>query len=249
MARFLTANDIINRAAIEVGLLPASDPVASGDDLFVQLTGLLNSAGQEFVEMNDWQALTNAYEVTTVEDDTGVYDLPDDFSYMIDQTGWDRTNRVPIGGPLSPQDWSYLDGRDLVSSTIYASFRLVDNKFDLFPQPPPIGLEVRFEYISRDWVRENTSTGAPKDTVTIGSDVVLYEPTLIIKFLKVKFLDAKGFDSTAARLEFDTLFSSRVGKDVGASILSASGGGRGLHLIDGSNAPDSGYKGNNFYGY
>jgi len=33
----------------------------------------------------------------------GTYDLPADFNYMIDQTGWDRTNRVSIGGPLSPK--------------------------------------------------------------------------------------------------------------------------------------------------
>ena len=151
MPRFTTANDIINRAAIEVGLLPDSNPVASSDETYIQLQGLLNSAGQELVELYAWQPLRRVYEFTTTDQDSGVYELPDDFSYMIDQTGWDKTNRVAIGGPLSAQSWSYLDGRDLVSQSIYASFRLVENRLDLFPQPPPADLTVRFEYIGRNY--------------------------------------------------------------------------------------------------
>lgn len=241
MARLYSANDIINRTALEVGLLTSDDPVADTDEAFIQLTGLLNSAGQEMVELHPWQILNQVFEFTTTDTDTGTYDLPDDFSYMIDQTGWDKTNRVAIGGPLSPQDWSYLDGRDLVSQSIYASFRLVDNKFDLYPQPPPVGLQVRFEYISRNWVQPQQSTD-PTDIVENGSDVVLYEPILIIKFLKAKFLEAKGFDPTSARLEFENMFNSRTGKDTGAPILSASNTSRGFPLLHPVyNTPDTGF--------
>jgi hypothetical protein len=243
MARFSTANDIINRAALEVGLVPSNDAAADPDESFIQLTGLLTSAGQEMVELHPWQILRGVYEFITLDTDTGTYDLPEDFSYMIDQTGWDKTNRVAIGGPLSAQDWSYLDGRDLVSQSIYASFRLVDGKFDLYPQPPPEGLQVRFEYISRNWVREAT-TENPIDYISTGSDIVAYEPILIIKYLKVKFLEAKGFDATAARLEFETMFLSRTGKDEGAPILSASSSQRGFpYLHPYYNTGDTGYGG------
>ena len=44
----------------------------------------------------------------------------------------------------------------------------------------------------------------------------------LIKFLKLKFQQAKGFDASAAALEFDTLLSGRIGKSTGAPILSAS---------------------------
>lgn len=241
MARLFTVNDIINRAAIEVGLNQVNDPVASEDDNYIQLTGLLNSAGQEMVELHPWQILTQVFEFTTQQGDSGTYDLPDDFSYLIDQTGWDKSNRVAIGGPLSPQDWSYLDGRDLVSQSIYASFRLVDNQFDLYPQPPPVGIDIRFEYIQRNWVREAV-TGNEFDVITAGSDTVLYEPILIIKFLKCKWLEAKGFDPTSARLEFENMFNSRTGKDVGAPILSAGNNARGFpYLHPYYNTSDSGY--------
>ncbi len=244
MARLSTANDIINRVAVEIGLSKVTDPLSSADEAFVQLSELLNAAGQELVELHQWQALVRVFELTTALGDTGSYNLPDDFSYMIDQTGWDKSNRVAIGGPLSAQDWSYLAGCDLISQSIYASFRLVDNKFDIYPQDPvPDGLNIRFEYMSRNWVQEQPS-GLRKDLVTEGADIVLYEPILAIKFLKVKFLQAKGFDTTAAAQELENMFTSRTGKDTGASILSASNNSRGFpYLHPYYNTADTGYGG------
>ena len=243
MARLSTANDIMNRAAVEVGLVRSNDPVADFDESYEQLEELLNGAGQELVELFAWQLLTKKFQVITADTDTGTYDLPDDFSYMIDQTGWEHSNRVAIGGPLSAQDWTYLAGRDLVSQSIYASFRLLDNKFDIYPQPPPDGLDIYFEYIGRNWVQE-AGGGNLRDTVGTGSDVVLYEPILIIKFLKAKFLEAKGFDASAARLEFENMMNSRTGKDTGAAILSASNNSRGFPFLHPYyNTSDTGYGG------
>lgn len=244
MGRYSTVNEILNRTALEVGLIPVTDPEASSDESFIQLTGLLTSAGQEMVELHPWQILRGVYEFTTTDTDTGTYDLPDDFSYMIDQTGWDQTNRVAVGGPLSAQDWSYLLGRDLVSQSIYASFRLVDGKFDLFPQPPPVDLKIRFEYISRNWITEAGQDEPNRDNIGTGNDTVMYEPILIIKYLKVKFLSAKGFDTRSAALDFETLFLSRTGKDEGAPILSASSTQRGFpYLSPIYNTGDSGFGG------
>ena len=244
MARYLNVNDIINRATVEVGLLPSTDPVADTDDIFIQMEGLLNSAGQELCELNDWQSLVKPYEIITADTDSGSYDLPDDFNYMIDQTGWDRTNRIAIGGPLSAQDWTYLAGRDLVSQTIYASFRQVDGKLDLYPQPPPNGLRLTFEYISRNWLMEQGQTAANRDTIGAGSDICILDPLLTIKFLKLKFLQAKGFDSTAAAMEFDTLLASRIGKSTGAPVLSASRGNRGFpYLTPYGNTGSTGFGG------
>lgn len=241
MGRYATANDIVNRAALEVGLVPQNDVFSSQDVAFQQLTGLLNSCGQELVELHPWQVLVKEYSLTTQAGDDGKYDLPDDFAYMIDQTGWDRTNRVAIGGPLSAQDWAYLKGRDLVSQSIYASFRQVEGEFWLFPQPPPEGLEISFEYINRNWVNEQ-STQTAKDNADTGSDIVLFEPILMVKYLKVKFLDAKGFPSQAARQEFEVIFDSKTGKDAGASILNAGRGIRGVPYLNSYyNTPDSGY--------
>lgn len=242
MPRLASVNEIINRAAVEIGLNAVTDPIGSSDESFVQYRYLLDSCGQELVEIHPWQILQKEYAFTTQPADTGVYNLPDDFAYMIDQTGWDRSNRVAIGGPLSSQDWSYLEGRDLVSQSIYASFKLEDNKLWLYPQPPPEGLEVAFSYVSRNWLGSQADITIRSDTITTGSDVCLYEPILIVKFLKVKMLEAKGFDAQAARLEFENMLGSRTGKDEGAAILSASRNSRGFpYLHPYYNTGDTGY--------
>ena len=62
-----------------------------------------------------------------------------------------------------------------------------------------------------------------------------------MKLLKVMFLSAKGFNTQDAKGEFQAMFNSRTGKDVGAEILSASGTGNALPLLNQYNVPWTGY--------
>lgn len=237
-----TANSILNRVAAEVGLEPVADPFASTDSAFIQMQHLLNTAGDELAQAYPWELLTKEHGITTVAGDTGDYDLPDDFRYMMNQTGWDRSENVPLAGPLSPQDWQYLKGRDLVSSTIYASFRINEGLFKLFPQPPPAGLEIYFEYVSKNWVIDSSeATPTYIDEVMQGTDTPLYDKTLLSRYLKVKFLDSKGFNSNKAQDDFNQTFSFLTGVDKGAGILTAGGGGGFPYINMWRNIPDTRY--------
>lgn len=238
----INAETIINRVAAECGVQPVNDPFGTNDPTFVQLRFLLNTAGEQLLQEYPWEILQKEESFITTDTDSGNYDLPEDFSYMIDQTGWERSQNVPLGGPLSPQDWSYLLGRDLVNHTIYASFRLTEGLFKLFPQPPPENLDINYEYISKNWVIDGTNPDILKDAVIIGADIPMYDKTLITRYLKMKFLEAKGFDSTKAQDDFYQTFSFLTGKDKGAGILNAGRGGRGYPYLDGyRNVPDTGY--------
>jgi hypothetical protein len=240
MARFYTVNDIINRAAVEAGLLPDPSPVLSTNESFVQLSALLNSCGQEMVDLHPWQGLIKEFEISTSGADTGLYPLPDDFGYMIDQTGWERTNTRPLGGPLSPQDWTYLKGRGLVTQTLWANFRLVENEFAIYPNDPVMGgLEISFEYVNINWIR---SGGQSLDQFQAGGDTVLFPPIMMIKFLKSKYLEANGFDSSSARMEFDNMFLSLTSKDAGAKLLNAGSASRGEYYLNAyKNVNNTGY--------
>jgi len=243
MAReFDTATDIINSVAAEIGVSPVADPYSSENQVFQQMKFLINSAGRELVRYYAWEKLTFEHQITTLETDTGDYPLPEDFSYMIDQTGWERSENVPLWGPLSAQDWQYLFGRDLVSHTIYASFRIEQGIFRIFPQPPPDGLDIHFEYISRNWVQAGDAEDEFRSKTEKGSDIILYEPILMVKWLKAKYLEAKGFDSTSARNDFALEFDAITGQEKGAEILNASGYGRGFPYLEPyRNLPDTGY--------
>jgi hypothetical protein len=241
VARYDTASDIINQVAAEVGLTPVADPYVVTDPAFSQLRYLLNSAGQELVFFNAWQKLIKTHTITTVvPGDTGDYVLPDDFAYIIDQTGWSPTNRLPLGGPLTPQDWTYLVNTNLAQTTIYVSFRQSQGLFRVLPQPPPNGVVINFEYISRYWVAVTGSVEPAKDSCTLTSDVILLEPILIKKFLKLRFLEAKGFDTSAASDQFNAAFLTVTGKDVAAPILSMARN-RTFPYLDWRNIPETNF--------
>jgi|10_taG_2_1085330.scaffolds.fasta_scaffold66488_2 hypothetical protein len=241
LERYITAQKAISRAAVESGLSSVSDPFGSTDPAHNQLIELLTSVGQELLYLNQWQYMVREETFTTVvPGDTGDYDLPTDFGYMIPQTGWERTNNVPLYGPLSAQDWQYLKGRDLVDSTIYASFRVSENQLKLYPQPPTDGLEIAYEYMSRNWLLK--AGGGYRDSVQANDDTVLYQPILVVKALKRAFLAARGFDTTRADAEYEKALDAYIGNDESAPILNAGTNSRSFpYLHSRYNTPDKGF--------
>lgn len=226
MARYDEAGDIINRAAAECGITPSPDPYASTDASFVSFVTLLTSAGQEMLALHEWNKLNQTYFITfgttpANPPGSGKFDLPDDFGYFIDQTGWSETERLPLGGPMTAQDYAYLVNTNLANSTVFVTFRMNEGQLWILPDPPPAAQEINFQYVSRNWVQPAGTTlpSERTDAPAAFADVVLYEPILIIKFLKLRFLEAKGFDTTAAVGQFITMFNSWTGKDVSAPIL------------------------------
>jgi hypothetical protein len=238
----ITAAEILNRVAAEVGFAPIDAPYASQDPFFIQLRYLLNTAGEELMQAYPWESLVRAHTINTVDGDTGTYTLPEDFGYILNQTQWDNTNRVPMGNPLSAQDWTYLKGRNLASNTIYASFRIAQGSFQVFPQPPPPNLDLSFEYISAGWVFDDSVDPAVyKQAATLPSDRVLYDKTLITRALKVKYLESGGFETTKAQADYNQIFAFLTGNDKGAPVLNAGGGFRGTRYLSAFNTPDTGF--------
>ena len=242
ISRYITAQDIINRAAVECGLEPSTDVFADANPSFVQLRNLITTCGQDLVESYPWEILRREHNIVTANPpDTGVYDLPADFGYMIDQTGWERSQDVPLGGPLSPQQWSYLLGRDLVNFTIYASFRIMENKFNIFPQPPPDGLDIFFEYISRNWAESSSGSGTYCDTIDANDNIILFKPVMIVQYLRFKFLDAKGFNTASALGAFEKAYELATGGNKSAPLLNAGFRNSGIHYLDYWNIPNTNY--------
>lgn len=241
-SRYNTVNQIVNAVAVQVGLTAVTDVFATSDPAFAQLTSLLTGGLQTLLEDYEWQNLVREHQITTVLGDTGIYALPSDFAYMIDQTGWERSENVPLIGPVSAQEWTYLLGRDLVSSTIYASFRFDQNALYIFPNNPVIaGLDINFEYISRNLIQIAAAPTTYTDEATTAADIVMFPPNLVRNQLKMLFLAAKGFDNSAATQDFNRSIEAWMGRDKGAPILSASRFRRGNLLNGFRNTPDTGY--------
>lgn len=228
-SRYWTALDLLRQVAGELGLPVPTSLIAVDDKQSVQLLAFLNSAGNELLELYPWGNLLKEWTFFT-ENDVGEYALPDDWSYFIDQTQWDRTSHWPLLGPKSPQEWAWLKG-GLLAAAPRMRYRVIDNKFAIWPVPQansnsgptvPPPFELSMEYVRTTWVQGPDGPDDLKDMVTANGDIVLYNPWMVIKFIKLKFYELKGFDTSGVRQDFLRIFQSLTGKDKGAPRLSLS---------------------------
>lgn len=214
-----TAGEVVNDAAVEVGLTDDADPFTSTDLNTIQLCRLLKSCGQELVQMRNWTHLRKEHTFTTVQG-TANYALPTDFFRMYDQSGWNRTNRLPLGGPLSPQEWQFLKAR-LVGVVFTVLFRPMNGEIYLYPDTnTPGDYTIAFEYGSRYWLSDTaTPTVLSKDAPTSGDDLIWFDRLLVVRSLKLAFLKAKGLDTTAAEQDFAATLNSAMGADAPNKVL------------------------------
>jgi hypothetical protein len=91
----------------------------------------------------------------------------------------------------------------------------------VFPVPPPDTTQNFYmEYISNYWVSPTDTDAAPTtDTITNDTDILWYEPWLLVKFVKLKFYELKGFNTKSVETDFMRVFNSLTGKDTGAEKL------------------------------
>ena len=221
--QYWTALEVLKQVSGELGLPQTTDVASSSDLQTVQLRSLLNSAGNELLLYYPWQQFRKEWVFDTVIDQ-GEYDLPADWNYPLDQTQWDRTDHWPLIGPKTAQEWAWLKG-GLLAAAPRLRFRIDDNKFKLWPVPStttsPSQYEIAQEYIVRNWVLTGDPNPiVPADMVVANTDIIQYEPWLINKYLKLKWYQLKGFETSGVESDFMRIFNSLTGKDTGAPILS-----------------------------
>jgi hypothetical protein len=219
---YWSALDILKQVAGELGLPQPVTINGTQDVQTLQLLSLLNSAGNELLMYYTWEQFTQQWNFNT-EEGKDSYDLPLDYNYFVDQTQWDRTNFWPLLGPKSAQEWAWLKG-GLLAAAPRLRYRVMNNKFWLHPTPQagPDGFtpfNLNMEYLSCNWVATTTNVVA---MVTLDGDLVQYDPWMVIKFIKMKFYELKGFDTTATTADFMRIFNALTGKSRGAPKLSLS---------------------------
>jgi hypothetical protein len=235
----LTVNEVLSRVANSVGLDTDANPYGSLQKHYVQLRGLLQDAGDELTQLYPWEVLHREVNFTTTAGGNP-YALPSDFDRMIPGTHWDRANDLPVGGPLNAQDWQYLQGRDLVSSTIYASFRQKENELYIFPDDA--GFEIYYEYISTSWIQDGSVPTEYRSEIDSGGDIILFDSALIRNYLRAKFYQAKGFDGPSPERVASMFFHRRTAQDTPGPILNAGGARMDFPYLDGfRSTPDTGY--------
>lgn len=170
------------------------------------------------------------------------YPLPAGFSNMLDQTGWNRTTRLPLGNPVSAQQWQYLKGRQQ-GVVFNVLFRPDDDTIKLYPDTDTAGLQtIAFEYISRYWVSTvGSQEVANADLTSAQTDVVFFDPLLATRRLKLDWLQAKGFPSQAAKDDYETVLEQVMNADGTAPLKNLRGSFQFDPMLGTANIPNTGF--------
>lgn len=219
MPFFDTANNVLNDAAVELGLTAADmpDAYASTELAVIQLRRLLRGLGEELARGYRWTHLQRQHNIVTLPG-VEAYALPPDFARLIDGTEWNRTQQMPLGGPLNAQDWQLLKAHS-ASGTVWLNFRIAGNHFFIHPVPGAAE-SLFFEYVSRLWVQEPGDTLPTGEVPDEASDVLWFDRRLLIYGLRLRFLEAKGFATAAVQRLYEDALAAAQGGDGAAPVLS-----------------------------
>jgi hypothetical protein len=166
------------------------------------------------------------------------YALPSDYQSTVNRTHWDKSKRWEMLGPESPQQWEWLLS-GYISTGPRIRWRLLGNYFQIWPGVNA-GELLGFEYRSTAWAE--SSSGVPKQSFTADNDTCIYPDRLMVLSTKLKYFEAKGFDTTALYRDYLMVLETVVGQDTASPNLSFAPR-PGTVLIGYDNIPDSGYGG------
>lgn len=181
-------------------------------------------------------AATTAATAASIVVAQDTYPMPADFDYLHNRTMWDRTNRWELLGPDSAQmDQWHKSG--IVVTGPRRHFRkfgpyVPGGQFYLWPPPFDLtaNLQLVFEYISTNCIAKGGNLAIPTTNAYTNtnfvsqwasdSDVSLLDDDILIKGLKYKYYEAKGFNYADKKNEFIDYMAMIWSRDGGRGTLS-----------------------------
>jgi len=164
------------------------------------------------------------------------YSLPADYYSSVNRTHWDKSKRWEMLGPESPQQWEWLLS-GYISTGPRIRYRLLGKYFQIWPGMNA-GELLGFEYRSQGWAE--SAAAVAKNSFTADDDTCIYPDRVMVLATKLKYFEAKGFDTTAIFRDYISELETAIAQDTGAANLSFAPR-PGTVLIGYDNIPDSGY--------
>lgn len=210
---------------------PVPDVVfAATDPQVLQFMALLEEGLDDLSGRGKWERLVNEATLVTVATEsqgTLASIATNGFRWMLMETLWDRTNKLPLVGPMDSQDWQALKAIQVTGPRY--TFRIRGGELLVTPVPTA-GYTWAFEYISENTIRA-ASAGAYKKRFTVDTDEILLPDQVVQMDLRWRWKKEKGL---AYAEDFDTC------EKMIADALGNSGGKKTLYMDDHSGEPKPG---------
>lgn len=205
----------IQNALGEMGQNRPQVVVSSTDKEAQQMFSLLTALCDELAGQYDWEELLTSYTFTTLPGQNA-YRLPADCLRIVNQTIWDQTTQEPVYGPRSNASWAVMKS-GLGANPVRTNYRLQGGSLVLLPTPTAVHT-LSFEYISAKYVL-NAGDNIQKMDFTNDADGFVFEDRLITNGLKLKYLESKGLDTSAALSDYNIALDSAKSSNHTASPI------------------------------
>lgn len=193
-------------------------------------------AGLMTATMN--QAATASATGATLTFSQVLYTPPADFDSQIDRTHWDKSKHWEMLGPSTPQQREWLKS-GYISTGPRIRYWYQGGLFVIWP---PLGVtdSLSYEYKSKYWIYAASATSTSKSLFTVDTDTCIYPDSLMRAVIKLKYLEAKGMDTTAAFRDYTKHRDMAIANDAGSPTLSMNPRPSSV-LIGWENIPDANY--------
>jgi len=219
MSLLTVIQNVCGRTNIPV---PNSVMGTTTDAQVLQLLRLLEEEGNDLADRGPWNALTNEFTLTTqAQEDQGALTsiATNGFKYIKNGTFFDRTDTLPIYGPLSDQEWQDRKARNVSGPRYYYRIRgehLLSNPI------PTAGHTWAAEYISKNWILGADGT-TYKQYFTLDTDTILLPEELVLAGLRWRWKKEKGFSYEEDFRTYEMQVMNALGRDGGKPVLNMAG--------------------------
>jgi hypothetical protein len=215
----VTMLTVVQEAADRL-ILPRPTTVASSTDEQVRaLLSLANEEGKSLNRRCGWQRMVSEKTFTTVATAAQTSSIPTDFDWYLADTMFNRTQRRPVFGPLSSQEWQ--ETQATLVTRVVNTFRIRGNSILITPTPTA-GETIAYEYVSKNWC-ESTG-GTDKTAFTAYDDVSFLDEELLILGIVWRFKASRGLDYAEPFNKYEREVSQAMSRDGAKPRLYMAGG-------------------------
>jgi hypothetical protein len=202
--------------------------VNSTDQTVKQVRRILQEGIRELQERDDWKMLQVLSGVLSHANGTGylAYDLEatlPDYKWMIPDTIWETTTRIPIAGPLNEADRSQM----LTMAVTPAQYSFwfgpgtMGNAIYIYPY----SATMRFQFQYQSQYAIVSSLLVPKEAWTADTDLCLFPTRLLEADLNWRWNKSKGLPYAEELRAFETMVANLTANQQPTKGVDMGGGG------------------------
>ena len=211
--------EVIQNFCRRTGIPRPSTVTGSTDSQILQAMALLEEEGNDLARRHDWQGLTFEASHTTIaaEDQGAIATIASNgYRNIRNETIWDRTNNLPVCGPLNDKDWQAIKG--MAATGARYRYRIRGGRLLITPTPTA-GYSWYFEYTSKNWILGADGT-TYKQYFTLDTDTLLLPDDLLLMGLRWRWKKEKGLDYAEDFRSYEAQVMDAMGHDGGRKPVS-----------------------------